>query len=349
MNGVLLKKYGDSLDNLEYRNDIGVPKPQKSQVLIKVHASSINPLDNVMRKGYAQSIVELKLELPFILGRDCSGEVVEVGSDVWDFKVGDMVWGASAPFSNGTHSEYVLMDETEIARKPKNLSHLESASIPFAGLTAWNAIFNLGNLNKSNAKGKKVLVNGANGGVGFFSVNVLKKYLDCFVVATCHERNFDKLKNLGGADQVIDYRSDSGYKQYEREFDLVLNCVDGGSEVERKCINVLKSDGHFIGFNGPLVKLSDKEGLILGLPKGLLENQQKQQSIRQELHSSNIKFDSCLFTPSGKSLKEITKLVESNKIELNIGKIFPLSDIDQAFQCFEEGNANGKIIIENSK
>ncbi|EGG17281.1 zinc-containing alcohol dehydrogenase [Cavenderia fasciculata] len=246
-NAALLIEYGESLSNtIVYKSGLDVPLPDKSQVLIRVNNSSINPLDNEMRKGYARNIVNIKQNLPMILGRDCSGEIINVGSGVWDFRVGDLVWGATAPFSNGSHGEYVLLDESEISLKPKSLNHEQAASIPFAALTAWNAIYNVANISSNS----RVLVNGGNGGVGFMAINLLKKDIQCKeVVATCQPKNFEKLLKAG-ADRVIDYTLD--YNQV-KDFDIVLNCVDGGETIQSKCLSTLRSSGgHYISFNGPI-------------------------------------------------------------------------------------------------
>ncbi|EGC29626.1 hypothetical protein DICPUDRAFT_42599 [Dictyostelium purpureum] len=343
MKGVFLDRYGESLDNLSYKTDIPVYNPQKSQVLIKVKSTSINPLDNVMRKGYAQSIVDLKLKLPYILGRECSGEIVRMGDDVWDFEVGDQVWSATAPFSNGSHCEYVLVNESEISKKPKNLSYQEAASIPFTSLTAWNAIFNV---SATVTPEKRVLVNGGNGGVGFFIINLLKKHLGVHhVTATCRPQHFEKLKLIAGADQTIDYNEASLLGKTDTQlYDIVFNCVDGGEAMEFKCVEVLKNGGNLIGFNGPMVRYSDKDGILQGLTMGVMESNKVSEKIKQKFNKS-IKVDYTLFTPSGETLKEISKLYENKILLPNIDKQFHLSDIKSAYQCFESSSSNGKVII----
>ncbi|KYQ94447.1 zinc-containing alcohol dehydrogenase (ADH) [Tieghemostelium lacteum] len=347
MSGAFITGYSESLDNIKYiHQGINIPKPQKSEVLVKILGSSINPLDNVMRKGYAHSITELKqLKLPLILGRDCSAVIVELGPDVWDFSINDEIWSATAPFGNGSHCEYMVLNESEISRKPKSLSHQEASAIPFPALTAWNAIFNVANYNtQTDLSQKRVLVNGGNGGVGYFAIQILKKFLKCgFVATTCNIKHFEKLKKIG-ADYCIDYTQDTiPLDACGGHFDLVLNCVDGGDKIERKCIDSLKSHtGHYIDFNGPLIKSADKEGILTGLPKGLIESQNSKYP--------NIKYNHSLFVPSGKVLSEIKKLFDSKCLEtVNIGKEVNLSDIKNAYTLYETGQSNGKIIINNTK
>jgi len=344
MKGVLLNQYGESFDNLKV-DKVNVPKPEKSQILIKVHATSINPLDNVMRKGYAKSIVGINQELPIILGRECSGEIVEVGEDVWDYSVGDLVWGANAPFSNGSHAEYVLLDESEISLKPKNLSHRESASVPFAALTALNAINNTAHL--SHGSTQRVLVNGGNGGVGFFIINYLKKHLGLsFVAATCNINHFDKLKKAG-ADQVIDYTNTSILSSSSvGAFDIIFNCVTG-QDIEDKCIEALKNQtGHLIGFNGSFVSHSDSQGVVMGLPRGMMDSISKRDQIKSKFNK-DIKFDHCLFAPSGQDLGHLCKLYENNTLSINIDNTlhFGIDEISKAYETFENKKSNGKIVI----
>ncbi|KAF2077936.1 hypothetical protein CYY_000737 [Polysphondylium violaceum] len=347
MKGVLLNQYGESLSNLEISSKVHLPKPEKSQILIKVCATSINPLDNVMRKGYAKSIVGLtNQELPIILGRECSGEIVEVGQDVWDYNIGDLVWGSNAPFSNGSHAQYVLLDESEISLKPKNLSHRESASVPFAALTALNAITNTAKLEHGSSK--RVLVNGGNGGVGFFIVNYLKKHLHIpFVATTCNPIHFDKLK-AAGADQVIDYNLSSILQDSTQQpFDIIFNCVTG-EQIEDKCIHALKNNtGHLIGFNGSFVSHSDSQGVVQGLPRGVMDTLSKRDQIKTKFNK-DIQFDHCLFVPSGPHLAQLAKLYENHTLSVNIDNTlhFGIDEIALAYQAFENRTANGKVVID---
>ncbi|GAM23038.1 hypothetical protein SAMD00019534_062130, partial [Acytostelium subglobosum LB1] len=342
MSAALLTQYGESLENIQVANDLKVQMPEGPQVLLKVLSSSLNPLDNEMRKGYARSIVSLRPEqqMPMILGRDCVGEVVHVGNDVWDYRVGDRVWAANAPFSNGTHAQYVVMNESDIARSPANLSDTQAASVPFAALTAWNAIFNTANI----TSGMRVLVNGANGGVGFFSVNLLKKHLGCIVGATCQRHNFDKIQKAG-ADILIDYTdstSSSLRPDVNNKFDVVLNCVDGGAAMQEKCISWLRPGGHYVSFNGPLVRDSDKEGVLIGLSRGVLD-----QNLKQKAHADSIKTSNSLFVPSSSTLRRITKMFEDNLLQTNVGQVFPLANIKDGYQCYMDGRSNGKIVFDH--
>ncbi|KAM9969869.1 hypothetical protein ACTFIR_001706 [Dictyostelium discoideum] len=355
MKGILLNGYGESLDLLEYKTDLPVPKPIKSQVLIKIHSTSINPLDNVMRKGYASSIVDLKLKLPIILGRECSGEIVEIGDSVWDYDIGDQVWSASPPFSMGSHCEYITVDESEISLKPKNLTHQQSASIPFASLTAWNAIFNVLPTNKKITTNTKILVNGGNGSVGFFILQLLKKHLNVNQVSTtCNIKHFEKLKKLTLVNETIDYNNlkiidNDNDNDNNNKFDLIFNCYDGGknqNENEKKCIDALKDGGNLIGFNGPLVKFSDKDGVLSGLPMGMMNQLNSSERIKKQ-YSKNVHLDYAIFSPSGSTLKQISKLYENNILIPNIDKQFNLNQIKDAYTCFENSNSNGKIIINN--
>ncbi|XP_035204880.1 reticulon-4-interacting protein 1, mitochondrial-like [Stegodyphus dumicola] len=185
-------------------------------ILVKVHAASMNPLDVRMLEGYGatafntvKKITKCSLappEFPLTPGRDFSGTVVYVGKKVKSLKSGDEVWGALSPWEAGTHAEYVLANACHVSKKPNSLTHVEASSFPYAALTAWAGISTFGGLSENSSYGKKVLVTGASGGVGTFAVQLLKAW-GADVTVTCSTDAVEMLQNLG-ADNILDYQSE---------------------------------------------------------------------------------------------------------------------------------------------
>ncbi|XP_074919972.1 NAD(P)H oxidoreductase RTN4IP1, mitochondrial [Chelonoidis abingdonii] len=182
----IIDRYGRN-DVLRFTNNMMFPVIHfPNEVIIKVHAASLNPIDVNMRNGYGAAALNakrdpLKLkstrsEFPLTLGRDVSGVIMECGLNVSYFKPGDEVWAAVPPWKQGTISEFVVASGNEISHKPKYLSHIEAASIPYVGLTVWSAMKQIGGLNQDNCTGKRILIFGASGGVGTFAIQLMKAW-----------------------------------------------------------------------------------------------------------------------------------------------------------------------------
>jgi len=178
---------------------IEVPKPKvkDNEVLVEIHAASLNQLDAKIKSGEFKLILPYKM--PLILGHDVAGVVVEVGSKVKNFKVGDEVFSRPADFHIGTFAEYIAINENDIALKPKNISMEEAASVPLVALTVWQAFVEKAKLQK----GQKVFIQAGSGGVGTIAIQ-LAKHLGATVATTASSNNFELVKSLG-ADLVIDY------------------------------------------------------------------------------------------------------------------------------------------------
>ena len=202
-----------------------VPVPPLScpnDLLVQVKAASVNPLDLMMAKGYGDEAFRAYRTLaagrpdglPLTLGRDFSGVVVDVGMNSGPYRIGDEVWGTVFPATHhGTHAEYVTASQTSVSLKPKSLSHVQAASVPYAGLTAWGGLRVTAELGPGTA-GSQVLVVGASGGVGTLAVQLLKSW-NCNVVATCRDDAFELVTGLG-ADVVLDYQSSEFQSQMDR-------------------------------------------------------------------------------------------------------------------------------------
>src|SRR5881227_4292694 len=216
------------------------PEVRDDDVLVQVHAASLNQLDSKIRDGEFKLI--LPYRLPLILGNDVAGVVVRVGSKVRRFKLGDEVYARPHKDRIGAFAEFISMNEDDVALKPKELTMEEAASIPLVGLTAWQALIEKANLKK----GQKVLIHAGSGGVGTFAIQ-LAKHVGAIVATTTSTANVDLVKRLG-ADIVIDYKKDR-FEEILRDCDVVLNSLD--AETLKKSLQVLKPGGKLISISGP--------------------------------------------------------------------------------------------------
>ncbi|XP_025055012.1 reticulon-4-interacting protein 1, mitochondrial isoform X3 [Alligator sinensis] len=212
-----------------------------NEVIIRVHAASLNPIDVNMRSGYGATALNIRRdplkikttgdEFPLTLGRDVSGVVMECGLSVSYFKPGDEVWAAIPPWKQGTLSEFVVASGNEVSFKPKSLSHTEAAALPYVGLTAWSAMNQIGGLNQNNCAGKRILILGASGGVGTFAIQLMKAW-GAHVTAVC-SRDAKSLVTKLGADDVIDYKSGDTEEQL-KPLPFPANCLWPGVSSDLK-------------------------------------------------------------------------------------------------------------------
>jgi len=216
------------------------PELQDNDVLVRIHATAVNLLDSKVRDG------EFKLFLPyrppFVLGHDVAGTVVTTGPKVRRFKVGDEVYARPRDHRVGTFAEFIGVNEADVALKPKNLNMAEAASIPLVGLTAWQALVEVGKVKP----GQKVFIQTGSGGVGTFAIQ-LAKHLGATVATTTSANNAKLVRSLG-ADVVIDYKTQD-FEKVLSGYDLVLNSQD--SKALEKSLGVLKPGGQLISISGP--------------------------------------------------------------------------------------------------
>jgi NADPH:quinone reductase-like Zn-dependent oxidoreductase len=323
MKAVVYSDYG-SPDVLEIR-DIKKPVPNDDQVLIKVRAASINPLDwhfiegtpYIMRLG-----VGLRKPKDPRLGVDMSGQVEAVGKNVTLFKPGDEVFGGR----NGAFAEYVCARaDRAIALKPANITFEQAASVPIAAITALQGLRDKGKIQP----GQKVLINGASGGVGTFAVQIAKSF-GAEVTGVCSTRNLDLVRSLG-ADHVIDYTKED-FTKGEQRYDLILDNV--GNQPLSGFRHALQPKGIcvMIGGGGP-----NDGGLIgpMGRPvKALLMSpfvSQKMGMFMAELNKSDLTI--------------LADMMQSGKVTPVIDRMYPLSQIAEAIRYLEQGHARGKVVI----
>lgn len=241
MTAITIREKG-SLDNIQVQQ-LDVPTPNAGQVLVRVQACGINPVDF---KGVMNGI----FQMPYIIGTDIAGVVAQVGADVTDFVVGDEVIGSLQWATQGAFAEYIVTEPSHLARKPTNLSFAEAAAIPLAGLTAWQGLFD----KLAIQPGQKVLVQAAAGGVGYFAVQ-LAKWKGARVVAVASEKNEAFVRDAG-ADEVIDYHN--GYANMPADFDAVFDSMGTSAQT----IPLLKPGGRYVTITAkPVEGLAEQHGV----------------------------------------------------------------------------------------
>ncbi len=329
MRAARIHAYGDAS---QFRvEDAPDPVAGDGDVLIRVVASSVNPIDFKMRGGVLRRGAPRKM--PTILGMDVSGVVEQVGAGVTRFRVGDAVYSSPSHKRNGTYAEKVVIKASEVAHKPASLTHDEAASLPLVGLTAWRSLVTIGKLQP----GEKALIQAGSGGVGTFAIQ-LAKALGAEVATTCSERNVQLCKDLG-ADHVVNYR-EAKFDEVLEPQDLVLHAL-GNDELIRGR-KVLKKGGRIMSISAQLPMSVKRWGPTLGLvATGCRIG--KFGLATKLVHGKTAK--SITRVASSDDLDAITALVEAGKIRPVIDKRFPLEEIADAHRYSESGRARGKIVI----
>ena len=314
MKAMIIKAFGGS-DVFEPQ-EMPKPQPGANQVLVKVHATSINPVDFKIRQAGSWAGVKP----PAIIGYDVSGVIEAVGEEVKDFKVGDEVFYTPEIFGGpaGSYAEYHVANEAIVAHKPINLSHIEAASIPLAGGTAWDALITRANLQV----GESVLIHGS-GGVGSLAVQIAKA-AGARILVTCSSRMVDLVKELG-ADCAIDYKSQDFVEvvqqTQEMGVDVVFDTV-GGSTLAQS-IAVTKPHGR-------MVSIVNTTGDLFAA------------------HPKNITLHFLFLERARYKLDSLRTLIERGKLKPVIDSVMPLSDVAQAHDRIEQGGLQGKIVLEVS-
>ena len=313
--------------------EMPAPELRDEDVLVQIHAASVNPLDLKIRDGKLKPI--LPYRLPLILGNDLAGVVLRVGTGVRRFKPGDEVYARPDTDRIGAFAELISIKEDSVAIKPKALSMEEAASIPLVGLTAWQTLIESANLKA----GQKVLIHAGSGGVGTIAIQ-LAKHLGATVATTTSTANVDWVKGLG-ADIVIDYRKDD-FEAVLRDYDVVLDTL--GGEVLEKSLRVLKSGGKLVSISGPPDPDFAKD---LGLPWILRQVMRLlSHRIRKSAKRHRVSYSFLFMKPSGDQLREIGSLIDSGAIRPVVDRVFPFESTKEALAYVEKGRARGKVIVK---
>ncbi len=310
MKAVRIHEYGGP-DVLKYEN-APRPSPAAGEVLVKVHAAGINPVDWKTRSGGGVS-GRYGNAFPLIIGWDISGVVEAVGENATTFKVGDAVFGmVRFPSIGAAYAEYVAAPQTDLALKPKNIDHIQAAAIPLAALTAWQALFESGDL----TSGERLLIQGAAGGVGHLAVQ-LAKWKGAYVIATGSTNNMAFLRELG-ADAVIDY-TNTRFEDTIKSVDMVLGCI--GGDMLKRSLSVIKVGGRLIS--------------ITGLPD------------QQEAEKRHVRTEAILVRPVDSHMNAIAQLIEAGTLQMVVTEVFDLADASKAHAFAESRELRrGKIVLK---
>jgi NADPH:quinone reductase-like Zn-dependent oxidoreductase len=324
MKAIVYCDYG--VPNLKFQ-EIEKPTPEDDQLLVKVRAASVNPLDWHFVEGtpYFMRLIGVGLRKPkdTRLGVDFAGTVEAVGKNVTKFRPGDEVFGGRT----GAFAEYVCVREPRaVALKPANITFEQAASVPIAAITALQGVRDKGKVQP----GQKVLINGASGGVGTFAVQIAKS-LGADVTGVCSTRNLDMVRSLG-ADHVIDYTKED-FTKGDQRYDVILDNVANRSLSE--CRRVLNPDGRYVLIGGG----GANEGRWLG--PGLT------QAFKAMVLSKFVsqKMGMMLGELNQKDLTALADLMQSGKVTPVIDRTYKLSELPQAIQYLEQGHARGKVVI----
>lgn len=288
--------------------ELPVPRPAADEMLVRVHAASINPVDYKTREGHYPAVREDRL--PVTLGRDISGVVEVVGSSVQGIRSGDAVY-ALLGNDRGAFAEYVAVKQSEAARKPRRLGHGEAASVPLAALTAWQGLIDHGGLKA----GQRVLVHGGGGGVGHFAVQFAKAH-GATVVTTVAAEDLDFARALG-ADRAIDYKAER-FEEVARDIDLVFDLISG--DTQARSWGVLKPGGILVS--------------TLGQPS------------RAEAARHHVRTTGYMAHPSADQLAEIARLIDEGRVRPVVETTYPFSRATEAERRQQESHVHGKIVLQ---
>lgn len=331
MRALMMTQYGDVTTSLEFQSR-EVPTPGPTEVLIEVRAASVNPIDYKVLRGDFK--VLQKLQFPAPIGRDVSGTITAVGSEVRRFKIGDEVFSRVSEDHVGTLAEYVTADEAHIAHKPDNLSHEEAASLPLVSLTSYQALVDIANLKP----GDKILIHAGSGGIGSQAIQ-LAKLKGAFVATTTSTKNVAMVRGLG-ADVVIDYKRQD-YRKELSGYDVVYDTL--GGDYTRDAFEIINEGGRVVSIVGAVDDQTAKQMGLNLLLRGLLAL--KARPITKAAKHKSALYRLLRMTANGDQLTELAELYGRNEMRPVVGQTFPFERTKEAFELLTTGRARGKLVI----
>jgi NADPH:quinone reductase-like Zn-dependent oxidoreductase len=305
-----IRKYGGT-EVVEVDENAPQPPLSKGKILVEVHAAGVNPVDWKIREGYLQE--RAPLEFPAALGGDFSGLVVEVGEGVSGFKKGEEVYGYASILTGGSGSfaEFSSADAKATAPKPKNISHVEAAALPLAGVSAWQALVDYMSL----SRGQKILIHGGAGGIGQMAIQ-LAKHLGAYVATTVSAKDIPYSKELG-ADEAIDYKG-RPFEELLQNFDAVFDTIGGDTYV--RSFKALKKGGIIVSMlEQPRSELMEKHGVRA---KGQFTQVNRER------------------------LSKLIEFAEKGVIKVNVDKTFSLEQVGEALAYLQKGHPRGKVVLK---
>ena len=306
MHAVRIHSFGDA--NVLKMEDIPLPEPKDNEIVVRVMAASVNPVDYKIRSGKYPAV--RKDQLPKVLGRDISGVVERVGSKIGKFKKGDAIY-AMLGSDIGGYAEYALVTEDEAAKKPAQLDFVQAAAVPLAALTAWQGLFDQGGLKA----GQRVLIHGGAGGVGHFAVQFAKAK-GAWVATTVSGQDIALARKLG-ADRPIDYKAET-FEDAVKDIDLVFDLI--GGDTQARSFAVLKDGGTLIS---------------------TLQKPDEAELARRHARGAHY-----LAKPDARELEEIARLIDAGKVRVVVNAIYPLEDAARAHQHMESDHIAGKVVLQ---
>lgn len=309
MNAAQINKYGD-IEAIEVTDCAIMPTLERDQVLVKVAAASLNPFDWKLRSGMFKDYIPL--DFPLTLCGDFSGVVTQIGEDVTELHVGNIVYGqGGAPYyGTGALAEYIAAKCDKVAQKPKNVNFIQAAALPLAGISALQALEH--HINLQN--GQKILIHGGAGGIGSMAIQIAKA-IGAYVATTVSPDDMEFVKGLG-ADEVIDYKSQT-FEKMLQDYDAVFDTA--GGETTNKSFAVLK------------------KGCVL-----VSMVQQPDPALAEEYGVTAL-FQNTDSTPT--MLKRLAELVEEDKLKVQVDQVFALAEIQEAFRLLEHQSPRGKVVV----
>lgn len=306
MRAIRIDAYGDA-DVLRIQR-IALPVPGPGELLVRVHATSINPIDTVIRAGHTGDM--LGVTLPYVPGFDLSGEIAATGEGIDHLRPGDAVFAMLDLRRGGAYAEYALVKANEVAAKPARATHIEAAALPLVALTAWQALFATADLQP----GQTVLIHAGAGGVGTMAVQ-LAKWKGATVVATASADNHDFLRGLG-ADRVIDYRNER-FDELLQDVDVVLDPVGGDTQL--RSLTVLREGGILVS--------------LVGLTPAA------------QAPTRNVRARAILVAPDAEQLARIAELVDAGQLKPIVSNTLALTEAAEAHRLSETRRTRGKLVL----
>ncbi|MBH3156570.1 NADP-dependent oxidoreductase [Serratia ureilytica] len=331
MKAFTFKRYGKSpelgFDEVDY------PSPGADEILVKVCAVGLNPIDNMIPTGIFKPILHFKL--PATLGSDLSGVVIAVGSRVTRFTPGDEIFASIFDKGVGSLAEFALVHESAAAHKPANLDFVQAASLPMVSLTSWQALIERAGLRP----GDKVFIPAGSGGIGSIAIQ-LAKHLGALVGTTTSTDNVEWVSHLG-ADEVIDYKK-RAFENMLSDYDIVLGTLRG--DAIEKSTQILKPGGKIVSLIGPLDAAFARDrhlNILLRLVFALMSHKIMRLSKKRGLIYSFL-----FVRPDGEQLTQIAKLIEARHIRPVIDSVFPFAKTKAALDYLAQGRAKGKVVVK---
>ena len=288
--------------------DLPIPEPHEGEILVKVQAASVNPVDYKIREGKYPAVKADNL--PIVMGRDISGIIASCGAGSADgLKEGDAIY-AMLGIDRGGYAEYAIVKPGEAARKPASVDYVAAAAVPLAGLTAWQGLFRYGGLKA----GQRVLIHGGSGGVGHFAIQFAKAK-GATVIATAGGEHIDFLRSIG-ADEAIDYKKQR-FEDLVHDVDLVYDLI--GGETQERSFRVLK-----------------KGGILVSTLTEPNQDKARQYGVRGTRYTVE---------PNAAELDDIARLIDAGKVKPKVSKVFTLAEAAKAQSCVAEDHPEGKVVL----